>query len=140
MRPLLAVALLSALATAAPVPKAKKDDKSLLLGTWTVTSDNGKTGDERYIQSFEFKDGDLLHTNYRQSASVTWTIELDPTATPKTLRWQERGGKTTWDCVYELSGDTLKVGIITGKAEPPAEVAKGPNCYLVELTRDTAGK
>ena len=133
MRPLLAVALLVGFAPAAPVPKTlkKQDDKDAILGTWNPAP--GRT------EWFEFKaDGNMKAWNTGVSAAsgVPYKWSIDPTATPKRMTWYSPGeAKPSWEGVYELDGDTLKVCSGGGKARPTELKAVGKGGMLNTFKR-----
>lgn len=144
MRPLFAVALLAAFAPAAPVPKAlkKKDDKADIVGTWKVhtLTMNGRKTDISDV-TFVFKaDGTAKMFHSGEDNRPNWIVTLDPNASPPGMRWVNSGGRNNWDCVYELCGDTLKVGFISAGAKRPEQVEPGENLTLYEMTRDTSAK
>lgn len=140
MRTLLAVVLLTALAPAAPVPKAlkpKTDDKSALVGIWRPAPN---TRDE----SFQFTDdgkmrawsgrGDPGNTRY----DYTWSI--DPSADPKRMTWGDASGKqVSFECVYELDGDRLRIGY-GSPTKRPTGVTAGQAMFVCDLVRDTSAK
>ena len=143
MRPLLALLLLVAVASAAPVPKAikKKDDASLIVGTWKVTALNGQNNGTFHTHTFVFDAEGGVRTVYSGDQTTDWTWALVAGDAPKRMRWVAKTkGQTDFDCVYELDGDTLKFGFITSGQKPPAKVEPGPGLTLYELTRDPAGK
>ena len=144
MRPLFAVALLVGLAPAAPIPKAlkKSDDKTLIVGTWqvhtlTVSGRKADISNDTFVFDAEGK-VKLLNGGRDNGSFWTWTI--DPDASPPGMRWASNGGRNNWDCVYELSGDTLKVGFISSGAKRPEKVEPGASLTLYEMTRDTTAK
>jgi uncharacterized protein (TIGR03067 family) len=142
VRHLLALALFVGLTTAAPVPKAvkKKADETLIVGAWKVVDDNGRTGEQRDFQTFTFPDAANMVVTDRSGVPAHWQITLDTEATPRRVRWVSTRGNTTWDCAYELSGDVLKMGILSHGVDPPAAVTKSDHVHLIEMTRDTSAK
>jgi len=138
MRSLLAIALLVGLAPAAPVPKAlkKQDDKDAILGTWSPAP--GRT------EWFEFKaDGTLKAWNTGGSAAtgVPYKWSIDPTATPKRMTWYSPGEtKPSWECVYELDGDTLKICYVNAGRKVPAQATEESDGLFCDLRRDTSAK
>ena len=134
MRPLLAVALLAALAPAAPVPKAlKKADSELLVGRWVPT------GTSRSF--FEFHaDGTMrcwTEGNEKNAPAYTWVTNSE--ATPKRMTWS-MNGKPKWEAVYELDGDSLKFLYAHHPAKLPSAVKPDPEGNFEQLTRDTSAK
>ena len=142
MRPLAALALLVALASAAPVPKEikKKDDKARLVGTWAAVALNGKPQPAgTYTFTFDADGGVNLQTGGGSASEWTWTI--DPTESPKRMKWvDKKNPATSWECVYELTGDTFKLGFVPPGQPTPATVEVTPGVTLYEMTRDTSEK
>jgi uncharacterized protein (TIGR03067 family) len=141
MRTLLAVALLAALAPAAPVPKALKkkvDDTSAIVGTWRPAP--GTRG-----ESFRFTaDGGMQAwtggAGGGESFPYTWVI--DPTTDPKRMTWGSSSNPTQvqFECVYELDGDRLRIAY-NGVGKRPAKVDAGVNgVHFCDLVRDPAAK
>lgn len=142
MRPLIALALLAVLAPAAPVPKAlkKKDDKALLVGTWKVTCEDGKAGASIHTHTYRFDEDGNQKQWYGKGADMSeWTWAIDPEASPKRMTWvsQTQG---TFECVYELSGEGLKMAYTRGHQKQPPTAFTGPGVHLIELVRDTTSK
>lgn len=135
MRPLLAVALLVGLAPAAPVPKAvKKDDAAQIVGSWKPT-DKGTC-------HYEFKADGTMRTWHDPAVGppIDWTYTLDPAATPKRMKLATADGKNSYDCVYSLDGDQLKVAFVLGVKELREKWEETPGIQLYDQTRDTSGK
>ena len=133
--------LLVGSAAAAPVPKDFKpaDDAKRIVGTWNVVKLNG--GDEGPTAWFRFDADGGMQTLNRTPGDVpqTWTFTLDPKGTPKRLRCAQ--GNTAYDCLYELTGTTLKFGFITDKTKGlPETVEPHPALTLYEMTRAAAAK
>lgn len=138
MRPLLAIVFLAGLALAAPVPKElkKKSDVDLIVGTWKPAQ--GRT------EWFEFTaDGGMKAWNTGGSAAngAPYTWSLDPTATPKRMTWYSAGQtKPSWECVYELDGDTLRISYVSAGNKLPDQVNQGNGAHFCDLHRDTSNK
>lgn len=143
MRPLLALALLAGLAAAAPVPKSVKkvDDKTALVGTWQVTelTVNSRKTDTSY-QTFTFDAVGKVTLRHGKDATggSSWTWTIDDSASPRRMQWSTQPGRTDWDLVYEVDGDTLKVGFINKGAKPPASVVPAEGLTLYVMTREPA--
>ena len=70
----------------------------------------------------------------------TWS-ELDTNATPKRVRLVRSVGSGGYDCIYELSGDGLKIAFILDKTRPiPAKVQAGPGFSFYDLAREKPAK
>ena len=139
MRSALVLLATTATLTAAPVPKdfKKTDDKVALVGLWKVNrlTINGRADQNLHTHTFGFDAEGNCHTLFGQNARSDWTFTLDPTASPKRMNWVAKGGGSKWVCVYEVAGDTLKVGFVAQNVEPPATVEPGPTLTLYEMTR-----
>ncbi len=122
---------------AAPVPKdfKKADDARLLVGTWKPAG--------TYSGWFQFAADGTLQTWSDQPRNVeqSWTWEVvDQKATPKRARITRKAGGT-FECVYELDGDTLKFALIFYPEKGlPAKVEVHPALQLFETTRDKSAK
>jgi RNA polymerase sigma factor (sigma-70 family) len=126
------------------VTKAK-EDKDAILGAWNVEKlmvdgeDASDTEDGR-----RFKSGPITFTAKKLvlEGSFEMTYRLDSSAKPKTLDLDHGGGKT-FDCVYSLDGNTLKIcGPIMPGGDRPSEVAskKGSKTRLLILKREVKEK
>jgi uncharacterized protein (TIGR03067 family) len=135
MRPLLALTLLASLAPAAPVPKAvKKDDAARIVGSWKPT-DKGTC-------HYEFKADGTMRTWHTPEVGkpIDWTWTLDPEATPKRLKLTYVASKQSYDCVYSLDGDRLKLAFTLGVKQLHEKWEETPGIQLYDQTRDTSGK
>jgi len=140
MRPLLAIALLTTFATAAPVPKTlqKQDDAKRVIGTWKPTSSDSAW--------FEFAADGTLKTWHGQGinrdSAMNWTYSLVPDSTPRRMRLNRvPDSQNGYDCLYECAGDTLKfVFLLRAGMTPPQKIEAGTDLQLHVLTRDTTDK
>jgi uncharacterized protein (TIGR03067 family) len=138
VHPLLAVVQLAALAPAAQVPKSlkKATDAELIVGTWKPTG-----GDFWYQFN---SDGSMKTWHGPNRVSPTnWTYTLDPTSSPKRAKLTSddgRNGGRSYDCIYELDGDSLKIAFVLNPKTPPTKVEDAPGLQLYEQTRDTSAK
>lgn len=143
MYPLLAINLLVTLTPTAPIPKVvRKDDKSALVGSWTATAMTVNGSDaESLIRKFAFDADGKLEWVTKHNNSI-WVVILDTTATPRTMKlvYPGRENNNDWDCVYELNGDTLKLGWLRRGMTPPAKLEPSEGVTLYEMTRDTSSK
>lgn len=143
MRSLLAAVVLTAFATAAPVPKTvkKQDDKTLLLGTWKTTSEAGKKGKDIWTHTYRFNDDGHHQQWYGPKDESNWDWAIDPEQTPKRMTWANRKDPSrAFDCTYELDGDTLRLNYVPAKSPLPKGVGPNAGGYAVEMTRDTTNK
>lgn len=141
--PLVLLAL-APVAVSAPVPKAvKKGDTAAIVGIWKVTelTENGRDSRITY-DTFVFDTAGVvtLRGNTKDIYSPQWTFTLDPKANPRRMSWSSLKGRTDWELVYALSGDTLKVGFIPKGKQAPAAVEPGDGLTLYVMTRDTSSK
>ncbi len=140
MRTLLAVVLVAALAPAAPVPKAlkpKTDDKTALVGVWRPAPG---TRDE----SFRFTEDGRMQAWSGQArdggTSFPFSWSIDPTTDPKQMTWGDAASKQlSFECVYELDGDRLRIGY-GQPAKRPTGVTAGQAMFVCDLVRDSSAK
>ena len=117
-----------------------KEDKGAILGTWKVVKveEDGKdasdTADGKRFMSNPFTiTGDKIVLE----GLFEMTYKLDPAAKPKAIDPDNGGGKS-WDCVYSLDGNTLKIcAPLMPGGERPTEVAskEGSRTRLLVLKR-----
>lgn len=134
MRPLFALAVLSALAPAAPAPKAvkKQGDMQLIAGTWKPAE--GKTEWFRFDADGTMK----AWVTGGENTPYTYTYTLDAEASPKRMTWTVQGeAKPYYRCVYELDGDRLRMKYVGAGSDWPAKVAPDFS-YYCEQTREPA--
>jgi uncharacterized protein (TIGR03067 family) len=142
MRPLIALTLFACLSPAAPVPKAlkkKADDATLIVGRWkvhtlSVSGRNSNAPDSTF--AFD-RDGQVRIIEGGRDNGNFWNWSLDPDGNPPGMRWVMPRGNNNWDCVYELAGDSLKVGFVPAGAKRPEMVEPGNGITLYEMTRLT---
>lgn len=146
MRPLVLLTLLAGTTAAAPVPKAvkKADDKTALVGTWRVTAETLNGRNERVTDDTFMFDAEGILTIRPKNPDMYkphWTFKLDSEASPRRMQLSlSVKGPFERELVYELDGDTLKVGFINKGANPPAAVEPGDGLNLFVMTRDTPAK
>jgi uncharacterized protein (TIGR03067 family) len=144
-RPLAIVALVLATAVvpAAPVPKSLKqrDDGKAILGKWRgdVLPQNRPGGNNQYTFRFG-DDGTCGITSGPNAQESPAEYTLDASQSPKRMKWLNGPQKTEWRCVYELSGDTLRVGFVHPGTDIPPDVAARPGVTVYELKRITDDK
>lgn len=138
---LLSLALLAGSATAAPVPKSikKVDDKTAILGRWKVTeiTVNGRPTTASYHTFVFTDDGKLTLLSGTEQTGPLWTWTVDDTASPRTMKWTTAN---PWDCVYDLDGDSLKLGLLNKGAKTPAKVEPTEGLTLYVMTREPSKK
>ena len=145
-----ALGLILSLATgaaAAPVPKEfkKADDAAAVLGTWKTTALTvaGRADANIHTHTFVFEADGKCHSLFGKGNRSDWTYTLDPKATPKRMTWTSapvgRGpqfGALEFDCVYEVSGNTFKLGFLPNAQAVPDKVELGPGLTLYEMKRE----
>jgi hypothetical protein len=143
MRPLLAVALLAALAPAAPVPKSlkKADDASRIVGTWKPTDKESawfQFNDDRTLKTWHGAEGGAAHSHM----DWKWALDPDTSHSPRKVRLTRvPDSENGYDCLYELDGDTLRlVLLLSPGVPPPKKVEAGPNLQLHQTARHTPAK
>lgn len=140
MRCLLAVCL-AGVVSAAPVPKEfkKVDDKARLAGEWVVTrlSIAGRETlvTETPMRAVVFDGQGGLRTRCQGALDSEWTVTLDPTESPKRMRWLGKDGRD-YRCVYDLTPDGgLRIAIILWDRSAITSVAPGPDVTYREFKR-----
>ena len=135
---MLALLLVGSLAVSAPVPKAvkKADDAKLILGDWKGGTLNG-AGVSSGEYTFRFTDDGICGIGHgKQTPSGDCAYTLDPSATPlKEMKWLNGAVKTEWRCVYELDGDTLRVGFVHQNKATPTTMTPSGDLTVYELKR-----
>ncbi|HXC37123.1 MAG TPA: TIGR03067 domain-containing protein [Candidatus Acidoferrales bacterium] len=117
------------------------DDVKNIQGTWTIAS--AEIGGSPFpplaakIITLKLDDGKYV-VNAENADKGTYTI--DPTAKPKALDIIGTEGPNAgkrFPCIYELSGDTLKVCYQLGEGPRPAEFKSpaGTQIFLVTYQR-----
>ncbi len=138
---LIAVVSVSAV-SAAPVPKdfKKPDDKTLLVGTWTMTRCNVGGREETGGWKTLMIDADGAVKATQDGKPVfEYTMTLDPTATPKRMPWRDKGGADArYECVYQFTAGGLTISIPHDHKQPPASVEPGPRVTVYEFKRADA--
>ncbi len=125
---------------AAPVPKdfKKADDAKLIVGTWMGTGSD--------TVRFAFAADGTLRTWQGQpgngQSEWTWAV-VDQNATPKKARITRTTAPAgqAFDCVYELTGDTLKFALIMNPEKGvPEQVERHPALQFFATTRAAPDK
>lgn len=138
MRHAVALLVLAASVSAAPVPKGLKathpPDPERFVGTWDVvrTELNGEAlGTHAKLWTI---DADLKMKSHHPSGQVlNWTLKLDPAKSPKEI------DVGTYKGVYEFDGEEVRIGYTIGGDRPTTFDAK-PDLYLEVLRRVPAEK
>ena len=124
--------------TAAPGLKDRKDDdKARIVGNWkqeALCMRGGRMDTER-TGSFRFgSDGSCgISSGGGKENGALYT--LDPSTTPRRMKWLNGPEKTEWQCLYELDGDTLKVAFVDHGTEAPKKIEPAPNLTIYYLKR-----
>jgi uncharacterized protein (TIGR03067 family) len=128
MRHTVAVLLLAAVATAAPVPKsvkAKRPDAEVFVGTWELQE--GNNGGQKWAWTF---DEDLTMWSQVVGANgrgSKWVMKIDPDKSPKEIDFD--GGGTKWQGIYEIDGDEIRM--VYNNPRPANFDNKARNNYTV---------
>jgi uncharacterized protein (TIGR03067 family) len=138
---LLLALFLAGNAFAAPVPKElkKEDDKARLTGEWVVTRLNiaGREAlvTETPMRAVVFDGRDGLRTRCQGAPDGEWTVTLDPSASPKRMRWHGTDGRD-YRCVYDLTPDGgLRIAIILWDRDVVESVTPGRDVTYREFQR-----
>ena len=84
--------------------------------------------------TFRFGADGTCGITYKDHENPSW-YTLDPTASPRRMKWLNGVEKTEWRCYYEIDGDMLKVCFIDHNAELPAKLEPGPTATIYYLKR-----
>ena len=140
---LAAVACVSA-ASAAPVPKdfKKPDDKTRLVGTWTVTLCN-VSGREFPNPGWESllidADGGIRAVSREGTTVFEYATVLDPTAAPKRMPFRDtKTAAVMYECVYQFTAGGLTISIPHDHKQPPASLDPGARATVYEFKRADA--
>ena len=131
--------LLLALALAAPVPKdfkPAKTDGEMIVGRWEIVASNhhNKHNPGSLGIQYEFQKDGVCVIIHQDKSRHAVKYSLDPKGKPKTYRWVCPWG--TWNGVYELDGDALKLAAVGEKSgESPPAAQPGQNVEYSELRR-----
>jgi RNA polymerase sigma factor (sigma-70 family) len=121
-----------------------KEDKDAILGTWKVVQvqEDGKDASTDDGKTLKSKALTITGNKIILKGFFELTYKLGPAARPKEIDLDNGGGKT-WDCVYSLGGDTLKIcAPIMPGGDRPSEVAskEGSKTRLLVLKRQAKDK
>jgi RNA polymerase sigma factor (sigma-70 family) len=118
----------------APAPKKKEvtDAEKKLYGKWVSVKMTHEPEIKQVVAmpvwtwTFDEKGLHTEATILKETHTGENSFEVDDTAKPKELTVIGKDGATRLQCIYELDGDTLKVGMygIAEKARPSAFTAK----------------
>ncbi|MGC4002489.1 MAG: TIGR03067 domain-containing protein [Pirellulales bacterium] len=126
--------------------RAADDDKSPLQGVWVGQSliTDGTPAPEADAQRMRFtfqKETLLLRGNFKDDNEAECTYTIDPKQSPKQLDFTPPKEKAPILCIYEISGDTLKLCIrhANNNGPRPKEFVstKDSPAVLVVLKRQT---
>jgi uncharacterized protein (TIGR03067 family) len=136
LRTLIACAAFTLPLVAAPVPKAvmKQSDEKAILGHWRGTTLPVSANQTVYTFCFS-ADGTCGIGHNGQAALSDCVYSLDPSGTPKRMKWLNGSERTEWRCVYELDGDMLRIGFVPPNQEVPNNLELKNNLTVYELKR-----
>lgn len=115
--------------TAAPIPKASVKDEDKIVGVWQIVSADFGAGvpvpkDNFKQRRLEFKAGGKLVIRTGDKPAEEFEYKLDPAPKVKAIDVIEDGDVSPG--IYELDGDTLKLGVVEdGNAVRPTEMKPG---------------
>ena len=136
MRPLVALALLAGMTTAAPVPKAvkKKNNADQIVGTWKPNK-----GSEWF--QFDAEGNMKAWTNGGNAATgvpYTYALDADPDAREWRMTWASKGQpKPSYQVVYVVDGDRMYMTYSGATGQP---MAKPDPTTAPNFTRQPADK
>lgn len=106
MRPIFALAVMTAVTTLSPAAdkkEAPKSDTDVIQGIWSIEAGGPAKGGTLTFTKTEVK------MQFPKNKDVfSGTFKLDPSKTPKQIDLHLKGGEPNHG-IYELDGDTLKV-------------------------------
>jgi RNA polymerase sigma factor (sigma-70 family) len=126
-------------------PDKPKGDKDAIVGTWVVEKvevDGMDASDTEEGKGFRSKPLTISGDKIVMEGRLEMSYKLDPAAQPKAIDLDNGGGKT-FDGVYSLDGDTLKIcAPVTPGGPRPTEVGtkEGSDRRLVVLKRKAKDK
>jgi uncharacterized protein (TIGR03067 family) len=133
------LALPTAAILAAPALKDRKpDDGDRIVGVWAQESLSlrGQAPQGGQRSTFQFgKDGICGITNANGSQFPPSRYTLDPSSSPRRMKWLNGPEQTEWQCLYELEGDTLKVAFVDQGTEAPRKIEPTKNLTIYYLKR-----
>lgn len=120
-------------------PKEGGADQKAMQGTWLATSAEmaGKPFPDQVTKSIRLVLADGKYTVTVGDRPDEGTTKIDPTKKPKTLDITGTKGPNqgkTFLCIYELTGDTLRVCYDLSGKERPTEFKTKPETQLFLVT------
>jgi uncharacterized protein (TIGR03067 family) len=132
------LALSAIVAAAAPALKDRKnEDRDRIVGVWVQESItvHGNASDSPQHRTFRFgKDGTCGITNGTGSENPA-RYTLDPSTSPRRMKWLNGPEMSEWQCLYELDGDSLKVAFVDQGTEAPNKIEPTRNLTIYYLKR-----
>ena len=136
---LLLLLVLPALASAAPVPKAKVKDEEAMLGKWKLVEliKDGKPTGRDLRGDVATIDGKIIAVNRGDgNGGEAGAYDLDSTRKHFDLGPPGPSLDAPQKGRYELDGDTLVIALRMGQGgERPADVKSGPGVAYLKLRR-----
>ena len=125
---------------AAPALKDRKDeDRKRIVGRWVqeAMSMRGEPVKPGQPSVFRFEsDGSCGLTQGVPSATETPAqYTIDPTKSPRRMKWLHGERLHEWTCLYQLDGDNLKVAFVDPSVEPPKQIEPSANLTIYYLKR-----
>ena len=133
---LLAFAMVSAVAFAAPIPKGIKNkfpDKEAIVGDWLEAPEKARI--------WWFKEDGTAGGGDLKSPTRKGLYRMDPMTEPKSLDWSDDNGATWQLGVYSLEKDVLIVNIASKTSDPrPTSLDENNQTHKISATRKKADK
>jgi len=128
----------AALSVAAPALKdpKKEQDSARILGKWALESlsIHGGQPDNSQATTMRFsKEGTCGITNGSAENGAKYT--LDTTTIPGRMKWLNGPEMTEWLCLYEFTGEKLKVAFVDPRTTVPDTIEPAKNLTIYYLTR-----
>jgi uncharacterized protein (TIGR03067 family) len=131
--------VLATMTMAAPALKDRKnDDKSRIVGNWAIEALSVR-GEESKSSSGMVRfaaDGSCGITHGPPGSNEFGAVyTLDPSTTPRRMKWLNGPDRTEWDCLYEFDGERLKVAFVDRDTQFPRTIEPTANLTIYYLKR-----
>ncbi|HEX3151459.1 MAG TPA: hypothetical protein VHR66_25500 [Gemmataceae bacterium] len=124
---------------AAPALKEKnQEDRTRILGVWAQESISLRGEDPQgsnNTSTFKFDADGNCGITIGIGRAMPAVYSLDPQSSPRRMKWLNGPEKSEWICLYELTGDTLKVAFVDQGTEPPTKLEPARNLTIYYLRR-----
>jgi uncharacterized protein (TIGR03067 family) len=124
----------------APALKERKDDDaSRIVGRWVqeAISQRGSEPQPGRASVFRFGDDGAcgLTLGVQGAKETAGKYALDPTKSPRRMKWLHGPALTEWLCLYQLEGDKLNVAFVDERTQPPQKIEPATNLTIYYLKR-----